>query len=126
MSFQIVVEGIQGQSDQGTMAIDDVQLSSYPCTGPGHCDFEVNMCSWRYVIGEDDTDWLRQQGNSRAPSTGPSVDHTTNSSIGKFNRHLTCLIKADVYFCKETQTYLQNLANKTFAEAHKGANLNNS
>ncbi|KAI4891478.1 hypothetical protein NFI96_023830, partial [Prochilodus magdalenae] len=83
-NYRIVVEGIKGQSDQGVIAIDDVQLSSYPCTGPGHCDFEVNMCSWRNVIGEDDTDWLRNQGNSGAPSTGPSVDHTTNSSIGYY------------------------------------------
>ncbi|XP_037401783.1 MAM and LDL-receptor class A domain-containing protein 1 isoform X2 [Pygocentrus nattereri] len=82
--YRIVVEGIKGQSDEGTMAIDDVQLSSYPCTGPGHCDFEVNMCSWRNVIDGDYTDWLRQQGNSRATSTGPSVDHTTNSSIGYY------------------------------------------
>ncbi|XP_053484115.1 MAM and LDL-receptor class A domain-containing protein 2 isoform X3 [Ictalurus furcatus] len=82
--YRIVVEGIMGQSEQGTVAVDDVLVSHYPCTGPGHCDFEVNMCSWRNLMAEDDMDWLRNQGNSRAPSTGPSVDHTTNSSIGYY------------------------------------------
>ncbi|MCJ8731789.1 hypothetical protein PDJAM_G00203590 [Pangasius djambal] len=82
--YRIVVEGIKGQSEQGTVAVDDVLVSHYPCTGPGHCDFEVNMCSWRNLMAEDNMDWLRNQGNSRAPSTGPSVDHTTNSSIGYY------------------------------------------
>ncbi|XP_060775052.1 uncharacterized protein plxdc2a [Neoarius graeffei] len=77
----IVVEGINRQSDQGTVAVDDVLMSRYPCTGPGHCDFEMNMCNWRNLMAEDDMDWLRNQGNSRTPSIGPSVDHTTNSSI---------------------------------------------
>lgn len=72
-----------GQSAQGTVAVDDVLVSHYPCTAPGHCDFEVNMCSWFNLMDEDDMDWLRNQGNSRAPSTGPSVDHTTNSPIGQ-------------------------------------------
>ncbi|XP_034159304.2 MAM and LDL-receptor class A domain-containing protein 1 isoform X1 [Pangasianodon hypophthalmus] len=82
--YRILVEGIKGQSEQGTVAVDDVLVSHYPCTGPGHCDFEVNMCSWRNLMAEDNMDWLRNQGNSRAPSTGPSVDHTTNSSIGYY------------------------------------------
>lgn len=82
--YRIIVEGIMGQSEQGTVAVDDVLVSHYPCTGPGHCDFEVNMCSWRNLMAEDDMDWLRNQGNSRAPSTGPSVDHTTKSSIGYY------------------------------------------
>lgn len=77
-----MVEGIKGQSEQGTVAVDDVLVSHSPCTGSGHCDFEMNMCSWRNLITEDNMDWLRNQGNSRASSTGPHVDHTTNSSIG--------------------------------------------
>lgn len=86
--FQIVVEGINRQSDQGTVAVDDVLMSRYPCTGPGHCDFEMNMSNWRNLMAEDDMDWLRNQGNSRTPSIGPSVDHTTNSSIGQLLKHL--------------------------------------
>ncbi|KAG9273992.1 MAM and LDL-receptor class A domain-containing protein 2-like [Astyanax mexicanus] len=82
--YRIVVEGVKQQSDQGVMAVDDIMLSTYPCTGPGFCDFEVNMCGWRNVLDEDDTDWLRDQGNTQAPSTGPSIDHTTNSSVGYY------------------------------------------
>ncbi|XP_072544730.1 apical endosomal glycoprotein [Salminus brasiliensis] len=86
--YRIVVEGVKGQSEQGAMAVDDLMLSKYPCTGPGHCDFEVNMCGWRNVLEEDDANWLRDQGNAQAPNTGPNVDHTTNSSIGKFSGSL--------------------------------------
>ncbi|KAK3546332.1 hypothetical protein QTP70_025671, partial [Hemibagrus guttatus] len=82
--YRIVVEGIKGESEQGIVAMDDVLVSHYPCTGPGHCDFEVNMCSWRNLMAEDNMDWLRNQGKSRATSTGPSVDHTTNSAIGYY------------------------------------------
>lgn len=89
------MEGIKGESEQGTVAVDDVLVSHYPCT-VGHCDFEVNMCSWRNLMAEDDMDWLRNQGNSRVPSTGPSVDHTTNSTTGQllkllvFTRCIMC------------------------------------
>ncbi|XP_058250824.1 MAM and LDL-receptor class A domain-containing protein 1 [Hemibagrus wyckioides] len=82
--YRIIVEGIKGQSEQSIVAVDDVLVSHYPCTGPGHCDFELNMCSWRNLMAEDNMDWLRNQGNSKAPSTGPSVDHTTNSPIGYY------------------------------------------
>ncbi|XP_076828203.1 MAM and LDL-receptor class A domain-containing protein 1-like [Brachyhypopomus gauderio] len=78
--YRIVVEGIVGQGDQGSIAVDDVLVSPVSCTGPSHCDFEVDMCSWSNLIEEDDTDWLRNKGNSSAPSTGPSTDHTTSSS----------------------------------------------
>lgn len=97
MLFQIVVEAIKGQSEQSAVAVDDVRVSRYPCTSPGHCTFEMNMCSWRNLMAEDDTDWLRNQGNSRSPSTGPSVDHTTNSSIGQFFK--TRSIRPTLHVC---------------------------
>lgn len=65
------------------MAIDDVLVTDVPCPSVGHCDFEVNMCGWSNLYGVDDTDWLRGQGLNPNPNTGPSVDHTTNSSIGQ-------------------------------------------
>ncbi|XP_066538227.1 MAM domain-containing glycosylphosphatidylinositol anchor protein 1-like [Hoplias malabaricus] len=74
----------QGPEKPGHHGKNDVQVSSYPCTGPGLCDFEMNMCSWRNVIEYDETDWLRDQGNTQAPSTGPSTDHTTNSTTGYY------------------------------------------
>lgn len=81
LSFQIVVEGITGQTEQGVIALDDVQFSDYPCTASGQCDFEVNFCSWMNLLEEDDADWLRAQAGT-GNHTRPSVDHTTNTSTG--------------------------------------------
>uniref|UniRef100_A0A3B4UGP8 Si:ch211-106h4.4 n=1 Tax=Seriola dumerili TaxID=41447 RepID=A0A3B4UGP8_SERDU len=80
--FQIVVEGVKaGPTQEGDMAFDDVQLSDAQCPPPGFCDFERNMCSWSNLGGRvDQGDWLRGTGASPNPNTGPSVDHTTNST----------------------------------------------
>ncbi|XP_041944947.1 MAM and LDL-receptor class A domain-containing protein 2 isoform X2 [Alosa sapidissima] len=83
-SYRIVVEGVRGQSEQGDMAIDDVLVTDAPCPPGGHCDFELNMCGWTNLYGVDETDWLRGQGLNPSLNTGPSVDHTTNSSIGYY------------------------------------------
>lgn len=65
------------------MAFDDVHLTDAQCPPPGHCDFEINTCSWSNLGGDvDQEDWLRGRGASTNPSTGPSVDHTTNSTHG--------------------------------------------
>ena len=79
-----MVEGVKsGPTDSGDMAFDDVQLTDAQCPRPGHCDFETNMCSWSNLGGEvDQEDWLRGRGASTNPNTGPSVDHTTNSTQG--------------------------------------------
>lgn len=82
--FQIVVEGVKsGPTQEGDMAFDDVHLTDVQCPPPGHCDFETNMCSWSNLGGDvDQEDWLRGRGASPNPNTGPSVDHTTNSTHG--------------------------------------------
>ena len=68
----------------GDMAFDDVMLTDAECPLPGHCDFEINMCSWSNLGVVDEEDWLRGSGSSAKPNTGPSIDHTTNSSIGNY------------------------------------------
>lgn len=81
--LQIVVTGVKaGPTQEGDMAIDDVQLTDTQCPSPGHCDFEINMCSWSNLGGVDQEDWLRGRGDSSNPNTGPSLDHTTNSTHG--------------------------------------------
>lgn len=84
--YRIVVEGVMaGPSLEGGIAFDDVQLTEAQCPHPGHCDFEINMCSWSNVgAPTDQEDWLRGRGASQNPNTGPSVDHTTNSSHGHY------------------------------------------
>lgn len=81
--FQIMVEGVKaGPTQVGDLAFDDVMLTDAQCPLPGHCDFEINMCSWSNLGGVDEEDWLRGRGDSANPNTGPNVDHTTNSSQG--------------------------------------------
>lgn len=82
--FQIMVEGVKaGPTQEGDMAFDDVQLTDAHCPPHGFCDFEDNMCSWTNLGGEvDQGDWLRSRGATPNPNTGPSVDHTTNSTQG--------------------------------------------
>lgn len=84
--YRIVVEGVKaGPVLQGDMAFDDVQLVDSQCPPPGHCDFESSMCGWSNLGGGvDQGDWLRGRGASLNPNTGPSVDHTTNSTQGYY------------------------------------------
>ncbi|XP_034743360.1 MAM and LDL-receptor class A domain-containing protein 1 [Etheostoma cragini] len=84
--YRIVVEGVKaGPTQEGDMAFDDVQLTDAQCPPLGHCDFESSMCSWSNLGGRvDQGDWLRGQGASPNPNTGPSVDHTTNSTHGYY------------------------------------------
>ncbi|XP_067219288.1 MAM and LDL-receptor class A domain-containing protein 1 isoform X1 [Chanodichthys erythropterus] len=82
-NYKIVVEGIAGQTEQGVIALDDVQVSNYPCTPSGQCDFEANFCSWMNLMEVDDADWLRAQAGT-GNHTRPSVDHTTNTSTGYY------------------------------------------
>uniref|UniRef100_A0A3Q2NV61 MAM and LDL-receptor class A domain-containing protein 1-like n=1 Tax=Fundulus heteroclitus TaxID=8078 RepID=A0A3Q2NV61_FUNHE len=65
------------------MAFDDVQLTDAQCPPHGVCDFENSFCSWTNLgDGADQGDWLLGAGASPNPNTGPTVDHTTNSSSG--------------------------------------------
>lgn len=83
--FQIMVEGVKaGPSQVGDMAFDDVTLTDAQCPSPGHCDFEISMCSWSNVGGVDEEDWLRGRGDQLNLNTGPNIDHTTNSSQGNY------------------------------------------
>ena len=81
--YQVVFEGIRGSSFQGDIAIDDVVLLDNTCPPPGDCNFETGMCTWTNVLQGDDFDWLRASGSTTSINTGPSIDHTTNSSGGK-------------------------------------------
>ena len=81
--YWIVFEGIRGSSYQGDIAIDDVELLDNACPPPGDCDFETGTCTWVNVQKTDDFDWLRGSGSTTSFNTGPSTDHTTNSSGGK-------------------------------------------
>ncbi|MED6241113.1 hypothetical protein ATANTOWER_028659 [Ataeniobius toweri] len=84
--YRIVVEGVKaGPTMEGDMAFDDVQLTDAQCLPHGVCDFETSFCSWSNLgDGVDQGDWLLGAGASPNPNTGPTFDHTTNSSYGHY------------------------------------------
>ena len=84
--YWLVFEGVRGSSYRGDIAIDDVELLDNECPPPGDCDFEAGMCTWLNVPNNDNFDWLRGSGSTPSFNTGPSTDHSTNSSVGKCYR----------------------------------------
>jgi hypothetical protein len=51
--------------------------------GYGRCDFDSSFCDWINVHG-DDFNWLPNGGGTRSSLTGPSSDHTTGASHGRY------------------------------------------
>lgn len=43
------------------------------------CDFEQNFCSW-HQDKTDTYDWIRIQGPTASPGTGPDADHHGDKS----------------------------------------------
>ena len=89
--FQLFIEGIRGKNFQGDIAIDDVWVDEFPCPAPGACDFEdQSFCTWSQVkngnssyTGQDDFDWELLSGSTPSFNTGPKVDHTKGTPLGK-------------------------------------------
>lgn len=50
----------------------------------GVCDFEKDFCGFTQDK-TDKFDWGRNKGKTATPGTGPLVDHTLGSSLGKTN-----------------------------------------
>lgn len=48
-----------------------------------NCTFERDLCAWRNLV-KDKRDWSSHSGRTKTARTGPSIDHTTNSSRGKY------------------------------------------
>ena len=46
------------------------------------CDFESGFCDWDQ-LSTDEFDWTRTTGGTSTGGTGPSEDHTTESSSGE-------------------------------------------
>ena len=54
---------------------------------PATCNFQNSFCKWQNAKSVDHYDWVRNKGQTPSRFTGPSVDHTTNSSAGKSRIH---------------------------------------
>ncbi|XP_025085517.1 MAM and LDL-receptor class A domain-containing protein 1-like [Pomacea canaliculata] len=83
-SWEAVFEGVVGSGYSSDIAIDDVSILSGSCGAvSGGCNFDVDMCTWSNVQG-DNFDWMRTMGATPTQYTGPSVDHTQDSVEGGF------------------------------------------
>ena len=83
--YQIVFEGVVGQSWQGDIALDDISLTLTPCTEPPKsCDFDADLCGWVQDKTNDQFDWTRDRNGTYSAQTGPRYDHTTNSPYGYY------------------------------------------
>jgi hypothetical protein len=64
-------------------AVDDCGDSSDELNCPNECDFEIDMCSWKNSLS-DNQDWTRRSGRTPSSSTGPSYDHTYGNYYGYY------------------------------------------
>lgn len=49
------------------------------------CDFEYDRCGWKEASDDSDQfDWQRRKGSTPSIGTGPTIDHTTNSTSGYY------------------------------------------
>ena len=79
--FQIVFEATRGRTFMSDIALDDIQIIQGSCPLPGSCNFEVGLCGYTNIQG-DQFDWTRAKGGTPSVMTGPTYDHTTNSPQG--------------------------------------------
>lgn len=51
---------------------------------PTKCDFQTDYCKWKNAQVGDRYDWIRNKGKTPSKFTGPSADHTYNTSAGEW------------------------------------------
>ncbi|GFQ74056.1 MAM and LDL-receptor class A domain-containing protein 2 [Trichonephila clavata] len=69
-------------SKEVVVAIDDVKLIPGRCPETGFCDFEEDICSWKY--GEGQYKWDRIRASSKGiQKIGPNFDNTLGTNNGK-------------------------------------------
>ncbi|XP_078334103.1 MAM and LDL-receptor class A domain-containing protein 1-like [Crassostrea virginica] len=83
-TYQVAFEGVRGTGFLSDIAIDDVSIVNGTCQSPGSCDFEKGRCTWTEAQSGDDFDWKQGSGRTTSTGTGPSNDHTLQSSTGHY------------------------------------------
>ncbi|KAJ8029935.1 MAM and LDL-receptor class A domain-containing protein 2 [Holothuria leucospilota] len=66
-----------------TILSTEAQTTENPYVPSLVCDFESDICNFTQN-SNDEFDWLRHQGGTPSPLTGPPVDHTTGTSTGYY------------------------------------------
>eukprot|EP00057_Strongylocentrotus_purpuratus_P018004 XP_011672478.1 PREDICTED: MAM and LDL-receptor class A domain-containing protein 1-like [Strongylocentrotus purpuratus] len=82
--YQLVIKATLHDGVNGDIAIDDLTVLDESCSRPGFCDFEKGKCGWSDEQETDTRDWLRNNGATPSPFTGPSFDHTTGTAQGMY------------------------------------------
>ncbi|XP_006821082.1 MAM and LDL-receptor class A domain-containing protein 2-like [Saccoglossus kowalevskii] len=83
----------------GDICIDDIAITTGYCSSSYSifdCDFEGDFCGWNQTT-DDELEWIRNQGDTGSPHTGPYEDHTK----GAYGWYL----------------YIDNIAQQTFGDA---------
>ncbi|XP_041467512.1 MAM and LDL-receptor class A domain-containing protein 1-like [Lytechinus variegatus] len=71
-------------TQNAAISLDDLTISSAPCSPFGDCNFETGLCTWKNEEKTDDFDWQRIQGRTPSDGTGPGVDHTFGTPYGTY------------------------------------------
>ena len=80
LALQLVLEAVRGDSYTADIAVDDVTVTTGPCTVSYDCNFENGFCSWTQD-GTDQFNWERLQGPTDSGNTGPDTDHTLDTGM---------------------------------------------
>lgn len=86
-SFRLTFTAVTGTSFTGDIALDDISFDRSCCgmdtCGAARADFQTGLDGFTQGTS-DNFDWRRDSGGTTSGSTGPSIDHTTNSSQGYY------------------------------------------
>lgn len=90
-NIQIRFVGIRGDGYNGDIAIDDITVTDYSgacgvlpgSATPRSTNFELGFDRWRQST-TDNFQWTRNKGSTGSLGTGPSLDHTTNTTKGYY------------------------------------------
>ncbi|XP_033109454.1 MAM and LDL-receptor class A domain-containing protein 1-like [Anneissia japonica] len=87
--FKVVFEGVCGQSFQGDIAIDDINITDSACISNDtnsdigiSCTFEEPEICGYIQDTADDIDWIWQNFATETRGTGPTSDHTLGTGLG--------------------------------------------
>ncbi|KAI8780792.1 MAM and LDL-receptor class A domain-containing protein 2, partial [Biomphalaria glabrata] len=79
-NYQLLFEGIVGDGDRSSIALDDIKVTNGFCPNSRACSFTTDTCLWRSLHGGGEKfTWLWSKGE-----TAPITDHTSGTSSGYY------------------------------------------